>query len=174
LADIPAPPRAALAERPLLLSYAPAEDAPPEDFIESEDFMESDDFMSEDFMLSEDFIVSDDFVSDDDFVASEDFASLGLAAGEVGLLVEPVADGDVSVFVSVPVVDGELPLLSGPVEPPVAAPDEPLGLPDPLGPCASAGAATNAKVTASANAPVNVFIALPPCCCGVRGFPRRP
>ena len=126
--------------------------------------------------MSEDFIVSDDLVSDDDFVASEDFVSLGLADGVVVLpvaepLVEPVADGD---FVSLPVADGELPLLSGPVEPPVAAPDEPLGLPDPLGPCASAGAATNASVTASANAPVNVFITLPPCCCGVRGFPRRP
>jgi hypothetical protein len=139
----------------------------------------SEDFMSEDFVESEDFIVSDDLVSDDDFVASEDFVSLGLADGVVAdplvePLVEPAADDDVSVFVSVPVADGELPLLSGPVDPPVAAPDEPLGLPDPLCPCASAGAAANATATTSANAPVNVFIALPPCCCGVRGFPRRP
>jgi len=124
-----------------LLSYASA-DAPPDDFIES-----------------------DDFVSDD-FVASEDFVSLGLADGEVVPLVcplvEPPVDGDVSVFVSLPFAEGELLLVSPLVEPvPAAAPDDDLSV-DPLGPCASAGAATNARATASANAPVNVFIALPP------------
>src|SRR5919197_198795 len=121
LADMPAPPRAEPAERPLLLSYAPADDAPPDDFVAS------------------DFVASD-------FVASEDLVSLGLAEGEVVPLAAPLADGDVSVFVSL--AEGELPLLS-PLVVPAAAPDddEPV---DPLGPCASAGAATNAKATASA------------------------
>jgi len=94
----------------------------------------------------DDFIESDDFVSDD-FVASDDFVSLGLADGEV---------------VPLPFAEGELLLVSPLVEPvSAAAPDDDLSV-DPLGPCASAGAATNARATASANAPVNVFIALPP------------
>ena len=88
---------------------------------------------------------------------------------EVEPLLEPLADGEVSVFVSLPVAEGELPLLSPLVPPVPAAPldEEPLELlPDPLGPCASAGTVANATATASANAPVNVFIALPPYCCG--------
>jgi hypothetical protein len=193
LADMPAPPRAEPAERPLLLSYAPADDAPPDDFIVSDDLVSEDFIVSDDFVASEDLVslglaegelvplaaplpltappvepvapedfVASDFVASDfvasDFVASEDLVSLGLAEGEVVPLAAPLADGDVSVFVSL--AEGELPLLS-PLVVPAAAPDddEPV---DPLGPCASAGAATNAKATASANAPVNVFIALPP------------
>jgi hypothetical protein len=183
LADMPAPPRAEPAERPLLLSYAPADDAPPDDFIVSDDLVSEDFIVSDDFVASEDLVslglaegelvplaaplpltappvepvAPEDFVASD-FVASEDLVSLGLAEGEVVPLAAPLADGDVSVFVSL--AEGELPLLS-PLVVPAAAPDddEPV---DPLGPCASAGAATNAKATASANAPVNVFIALPP------------
>jgi hypothetical protein len=130
--------------------------------------------------------MSDDFMESDDF-ASEDFVSVGLADGEVGdveapllLLVsivpeplvepvaEPLADGADE---ELPLADGadeELPLcdfeVSVLVSLPVAEGDELL--PDPLGPCASAGAATNARVTASANAPVNVFITLPPAAVG--------
>src|SRR5438445_3767649 len=88
-----------------------------------------------DFIVS-DFIVSDDFVSDfivsDDLVASSALVSLGLADGDVALVsvlasvfvsvvaeplpltappvVDGLADGEVSFFVSVSVDEGELPL----------------------------------------------------------------
>src|SRR5690242_13239135 len=92
----------------------------------------------------------------DDFIESDDFVSLELADGDVLLLepplVAPLPEGDgelVPLFMSLD-DDGELPLLL----PPPA-----LELPDP---CASAGAAVNARAATSANAPVNVFIAVPP------------
>jgi len=66
-------------------------------------------------------------------------------------LVEPLVGGAWSVFVSLPAAEGEVPLLS------------PLVLP---GPCASAGAVANARATPSANAPVKVFIVLPPAAVG--------
>jgi hypothetical protein len=121
-----------------------------------------------------DFIVSEEFMSDD-FIVSEDFVSLpdGEAAGAPAALpllpVEPLGLADGAVLVSVPVAEGELPLLSVLVlpvvdEPPAlepAAPDE-LPVPVPPAPCASAGAAANASATTSASAPIHVFIVLPP------------
>src|SRR5207248_3164799 len=77
----------------------------------------------------------------------------------VTLVLERLVAGAWSVFVSLPVAEGEVPLLS------------PLVLP---GPCASAGAVANARATPSANAPVKVFIVLPPAAVGVEGCPRRP
>src|SRR6267378_3675104 len=95
-----------------------------------------------------------DFIVSDGFVASCALVSLGLADGDVALV-----SGPAPVFVSVPVADGELPLVS------------PLLLPAPVCPCASAGAAANARATPSANAPIHAFIVLASCCCV--GFPRR-
>src|SRR5262245_57137291 len=83
----------------------------------------------------------DDFMSDD-FIVSDD--------------VLPLVDDDVPLLVSVPVADGELP-----VPPPDFEP-----VPDEVCACASAGAAASARATTSAIAPVDVFIALPPACCG--------
>src|SRR5438477_6135541 len=100
------------------------------------------DDLSDDFM-SDDFIVSEGFVSDVPLADGVEVEPL--AAGDE---VEPLADGDLSVFVSLPVADGELPLLSPLVAPVPAAPlddEAPELLPDPLGPCASAGAAANAR-----------------------------
>src|SRR5262249_61592656 len=103
-----------------------------------------------DFILSMDFVVSEDFI-----VSEPDGAEL---------LVDPLGDVEVPLFVSLPVADGELPLAPAPD-------DEPLEVPVPLGPCASAGAAANARATASAIAPVNVFMP-PAAVLGVGIIPR--
>jgi hypothetical protein len=88
-----------------------------------------DDFMSDDFVLSADFILSDDFIVSDD------------------PLVDPLA--------APPLVDD---LVSAP--PAVLLEDlSVVELPEPLCPCANAGVVANARATASANAPLNVFIA---------------
>src|SRR5437762_2048822 len=111
-----------------------------------------------------DFIVSDDDVEVEPLVEppadGEDVLPLvepPADGDDVLPLVEPPAEGELD-FVSVPVAEGELPELEPLVPPVPALLEESLELlPEPLGPCASAGAAANARATVSANAPVNVF-----------------
>jgi hypothetical protein len=97
-----------------------------------------------------------------DFIESDDFVSLEVADGDVLLLEPPLVaplpevDGElVPLFVSLDGDEGELPLLLAP--PALEAP----------APCASAGLAANPRAASSANAPVTVFITVPPARCGV-------
>jgi hypothetical protein len=86
------------------------------------------------------------------FIESDDFMSVELDDGDV-LVLEPLLVAPPPLFMSVPVDDEvDAPALGALLEP----------LFDPLCPCASAGAAINPRAATSANAPVNVFIAVPP------------
>jgi hypothetical protein len=77
-----------------------------------------------------------------------------------------LADGWVLVLVSVPVADGELPVLLPPVVAPAPDVDPPAApLPEPLvppAPWASADVASIAPATVSASALIHVFIAVLP------------
>jgi hypothetical protein len=103
------------------------------------------DALPDDFIESDDLVLSADFILSDDFIVSDEPLVVPLPE-PAAPLVEPVAD---------PLVDPPAVLLED---------LSVVELPEPLCPCASAGLVANARATASANAPVNVFIARLLCC----------